>query len=118
MARTRWKVLAARLIFLGYVFFTAAYCLLCYIPFTYQQVHVGELLPWLTRLVHLHALLFWPAFCAALFTVFPESSPGAARKLALGFAFFGIVAGVLLAVHPLLPAPSQSADSTPIIPRR
>src|SRR5476651_252923 len=103
MRLTRWQVFLARLLFLTYVLFTASYCLLCYIPFTYQQVHVGELLPWVTQLSHWHAILFWPALSAALLTILPDLKGGPSRYLALGFAGSGVLVGAALLIHPLLP---------------
>src|ERR1700729_4295551 len=101
------QVLTARLLFLGYILFTASYCLLGYIPFTYQQVLVGELLPSVTRLAHMHRGLFWPAFACALWTIVADLKGGPARYLARGFACLGVVAGVALLIHPLLPSLSN-----------
>src|SRR5450631_779935 len=103
MRLTRWQVFLARLLFLTYVLFTASYCLLCYIPFTYQQVHVGELLPWVTRLSHWHSILFWPALSAALLTILPDLKAGPSRYLARGFVGSGVLVGAALLIHPLLP---------------
>ena len=111
MRLSPWQFLAARLLFLAYVLFTAAYCLLAYIPFTYQQVHVGELLSWLTRLVHLHSVLFWPALAAALLTILPDLKTGPARHLARGFAVAGVLSGVVLLKHPLLLNLTNDASS-------
>ncbi len=99
----RWQILAARLLFLTYALFTASYCLLAYIPFTYQQVHVGELLPSVTRIAHLHSILFWPALAAALFTILPDLKAGPSRYLSWGFTVSGMFAGIVLTIHPLLP---------------
>src|ERR1700730_9179390 len=107
----RWQILTARLLFLAYLLFTASYCLLCYIPFSYQQVHVGELLPWVTRLAHLHSFLFWPALASALFTIRPDLKAGASRYLARGFAGTGLIVGTALLVHPLLPGLTNDGSS-------
>src|SRR5438270_592447 len=95
------QIYLARLLFLAYVAFTATYCLLAYLPFTYQQVHVGELLPWLTHLVRIHAVLYWPALALALLTIAPDLK--AKSSLARGFATVGVIAGIALLAHPLLP---------------
>jgi len=102
MRLSHWQVCAARLLFLAYVLFTASYCLLCYIPFTYQQVHLGELLPSVTRLVRLHSILFWPVLAAVLLTILPDLKAGPSRYLARGFAGSGVIVGAVLLVHPLL----------------
>jgi len=102
MRVSRWQIFLARLLLLAYVLFTGSYCLLAYIPFTYQQIHVGQLLPWLTRLVGMHPWLYWPAFAAAILTILPDLKAGPARHLARGFAVVGVLTGIVLAVHPLL----------------
>lgn len=111
MRLTRWQFILARSFFLAYVLFTSTYCLLAYIPFTYQQVHLGGLLPWLTRLVHLHALIYWPACVTALLTIFPDLKSGPARFLARGFALATLLAGIAISIHPLLPALSNDVSS-------
>lgn len=111
MQLKRWQFVLARLLFLTYVLFTSTYCLLAYIPFTYQQVHVGGLLPWLTRLVHLHAALYWPFTLAALLTILPDLKSGAARHLSRAFAIASLFAGIALWIHPLLPSLSNDVSS-------
>jgi len=73
-------------------------------PFSYRQVRVGKLLPWVTKLEYLHSILFWPASAAALFSILPDLKAGPSRNLARGFAGFGILAGVALLIRPLLPS--------------
>ena len=103
MPLLRWQILVARLLFVGYILFTGIYCLLAYVPFTYQQIHIGQLFPWLTTLVSWHAALFWPAFVAASMTVMPALKDGPGRYLAWAFAITGALAGILLLFHPFLP---------------
>ena len=107
----RWQMFTTRVLFLSYVLFTATYCLLGYIAFTYQQVIVGELLPSVTALAHLHHFLFWPAYGCALMTIIGDLKSGPARYLARGFAGMGFVAGTALLVHPLLPGLTNDASS-------
>jgi hypothetical protein len=111
MQRNRWQFVLARLLFLAYILFTSTYCLLAYIPFTYQQVHVGGLLPWLARLVHLHAALYTPFALAALFTILPDLKSGPARNLARVFAAASLFVGIALLIHPLLPSLSNDISS-------
>jgi glucan phosphoethanolaminetransferase (alkaline phosphatase superfamily) len=111
MQLNRWQFVLARLFFLAYVLFTSTYCLLAYIPFTYQQVHVGGLLPRLTRLVHLHAALYWPFALVALLTILPDLNSGPARNLSRGFAVIGLFVGIALQIHPLLPGLSNDVSS-------
>ena len=111
MKLSRWQIFLARLLFLAYVLFTASYCLLAYVPFTYQQVHVGELLPWLTRLVGLHYLLYWVALAVALITILPDLKGGPSRHLARGLAGAGVLAGIALLFHPLLTSLTNDSSS-------
>ena len=102
MRLPHWQFLLARLLFVIFLFFTASYCLVAYIPFTYQQVVMGELLPGITRIANLHRLLFWPVFAAALATILPDLQAGPARSWARTFAIAGVIAGIALLFHPLL----------------
>lgn len=111
MQINRWQFVLARLLFLAYVLFTSTYCLLAYIPFTYQQVHLGGLLPWLTRLVHLHAALYWPFTLVALLTIFPDVKSGVARHLSRAFTVASLFVGIALWIHPLLPSLSNDVSS-------
>jgi hypothetical protein len=90
----------ARCLYSGFFLITSIYCLLAYIPFTYQQVVVGQLLPWLTTFVRLHPYLYW----AALAVVAPTVLPGLKRARATTIAFFVVMAaaGVALLVHPVM----------------
>jgi hypothetical protein len=111
MRFARLYLIAARLFFLSYVLFTATYCLLAFIPFTYQQVHVGELLPWLTRFVRLHALIYWPAFAAISCTIWPGHRRVLPRRVAHIFLGLGVLVGLGLLIHPLLPNLKNDSSS-------
>jgi hypothetical protein len=91
----------ARLWVAAFVVLTSGYCLLAYIPFTYHQVHLGGLLPWLSAFARLHPYLYWLALPAAAVTL-PSLRNSRTR---LGSALFLIVfsvIGVLLLLNPLL----------------
>ena len=45
----------ARLCVIGFILLSSLFALLAYIPFTYQQVHKGGLLPWLIVFGKLHS---------------------------------------------------------------
>jgi Sulfatase len=96
----RVSFLLARILVVTYVILTAAYCLLAYIPFTYHQVVVGALLPWLSAFATFHSYFYWPAFAAAGLTL-----PWHTRKTRLGSIAFMVVygaIGILLSLNPLL----------------
>ena len=90
----------ARFVFAAFFLITSIYCLLAYIPFTYQQVVVGQLLPWLTTFVRIHPYLYW----AALAVVAPTLWSGWKRapKTTAAFLLAMVAGGVALLLHPVL----------------
>ncbi len=102
MKTPRLVFFLARFLFAFFVLFTSGYCLLTFIPFTYQQFHVGDLLLWLTVFVKYHPFIY----LAALGIVAPtllESRPNKATNAAVtGFLAVYLLAGVALVIHPLL----------------
>jgi hypothetical protein len=92
----------ARLLFLAFVILSTGYCLLAYIPFTYQQIHVGGLLNWLNTFVRFHPLFYWLALGLAGLSISPELQERPYRKSAWVFIAVGAVAGIGLATHPVL----------------
>lgn len=79
---------------------TAGYCLLAYIPFTYHQVVVGGLLPWLTAFAKFHTYLYWSAFVLASLTL-PLRNRKTRSASLLFLLVYGAVGAILL-VRPLL----------------
>ena len=90
----------ARFAFAAFFLITSIYCLLAYIPFTYQQVVVGQLLPWLTTFVRIHPYLY----CTALVVVAPTlwAAWKRAPKTTAGFLVAMVGSGIALLVHPVL----------------
>lgn len=91
----------ARLALAVFVVLTSGYCLLAYLPFTYHQVNLGGLLPWLSEFARFHSYFYWVAFAAAVLTL-----PGL-RKHPPNFgsvSFLIVYAGVgaVLLARPLL----------------
>jgi hypothetical protein len=105
----RAGLLLARLWVAAFVVLTAAYCLLAYIPFTYHQVVLGSLLPWLSAFARLHSYLYWLAFAAAAATL-----PLRIGKTRLGSILFVVaygVVGVALLFRPLFLRPENNLES-------
>ncbi|HYX71046.1 MAG TPA: hypothetical protein VE825_18060, partial [Terriglobales bacterium] len=90
----------ARSLYAGFFLITSIYCLLAYIPFTYQQVVVGQLLPWLTTFVRLHPYLYWGALAVVVPTLLPDWKR--ARSSTIAFFVGMAAAGVALLMHPVL----------------
>jgi len=99
---------------LGWVLFlvlTSGYCLLTYIPFTYHEINLGGLFPWLTTFAKYHAYVYWGAFLLVALTLLPDLKNRKTKALTVGFLIFHAVAGVVLLVHPLLANLSNSLSS-------
>ena len=97
----RMGMVAARLAVAAFVILSAGYCLLAYIPFTYHQVHLGALLPWLSAFARYHAYFYWPAFLAAVITLPSLRDPRTRVLSVLFIAVYGGI-GVWLLFRPLL----------------
>ncbi len=85
--------LLSRGCFLALLLLTSFYCLLAYVPFTYQQVLKSELLNVLVVFSRIHIWLYWLAFGFLATTVRLK------RWLLAGLALIGVV----LLFRPLLP---------------
>jgi hypothetical protein len=97
----RIAFVAGRLVVGVFVILTAGYCLLAYIPFTFHQIHMGGLLPWLSSFAQFHPLLYWPVFVVAAATL-PSLRNDRSRLLSVIFLFVYLMVGIDLALHPLL----------------
>jgi len=97
-------LLAPRALFAGFQLLTALYCLMAYLPFTYHQVHVGGLLPWLDEFARLHCWLNLAMLALAFpLLIAPWQRGALARWLAAGFAVYQAALAYLLVAHPVLP---------------
>jgi hypothetical protein len=85
-----------------FIVLTFAYCLLTYIPFTYQQVHVGGLLPWLNAFRKFHPYFYWTALVVVALTVLDKLDDSKTKIATLGFLVFGAGTGIFLMIHPVL----------------
>ncbi len=97
----RFLFILARLVVVTFVVLTALYCLLAYIPFTYHQITVGELLAWVAAFAKYHPYLYWIAFLAAALTVPSLRREGVRFLTAVFLCVYG-AAGILLFFKPLL----------------
>jgi len=102
MKALRWAFVLARLCLIGFLLLSSLYALLAYMPFTYQQVHKGGLLPWLAVFGRLHARLYWAELAVACATLAPDFRRAQTRRLAIGFAAVHAAAGVLLQFFPVM----------------
>ena len=102
MTLPRPLVLVGRACFSLFVLLTSIYCLLTYIPFTYQQVHVAGLLPWLTTFVKIHSYIYWLALAILVPTILPDLRHRNTKILTFAFLAFCAGTGIVLLWSPLL----------------
>ena len=93
--------LALRGLFTVFCLLTSVYCLLAFLPFTYQQVIEFKVVGWTGDFAVLHPWLFWVAFLGASWTLVHDYRRGT-RALVAGFLIAGAVSGIVLALAPLL----------------
>lgn len=96
------SLLGVRVIFVVFFLMTSSYCLLAYIPFTYQWVINCTLVRWLPVFVSLHPFLYCLVIALTALTLAPDVRRPRTRKLALGFVSFHALAGAALLIRPLL----------------
>lgn len=108
--QSHW-LLFARLFFGIFILMTSFYCLLAYIPFTYQWVVNCTLITWLPAFVKAHPYLYWVALAGVIATIVPDMGSSQTRRLAIGFITFHTFAGAGLSVRPLLSALSNDDRS-------
>ncbi|MCX6552478.1 MAG: sulfatase-like hydrolase/transferase [Acidobacteria bacterium] len=102
--------LSLRLVFVAFCFLTSAYCLMAYLPFTYQQVIDLKVIPGTGGFALLHPWLYWLALVCGAWTLADGYKPGT-RFLIVGFLVTGAIGGVLLVVSPLLPGLRNESGS-------
>ena len=100
--------LLTRALFAALSVFTSFYCLLAYLPFTYQQVHKGELFGWLTVFVRLHPWLNLFATALIIATLVQQQRArrrpwdDSVRLLTTAFVFYQSATALSFLVYPLL----------------
>lgn len=99
----RFWCLGARVVFGVYLLMTSTYCLLAYIPFTYQWVINCQLVTWLPVFAKYHRFIYWGVGAALVLTLGPELRSRNTRKVTAGFVICLIAGGVAVLLFPLLP---------------
>src|SRR5262249_36293972 len=98
----RWLFTLARIGAIGFFLLSSLWALLAYIPFTYQQVHKGGLLPWLNAFGRMQSKIYWVAFALAIVTLIPDFRRRQTRWLAIGFTVATSAAGTMLQFFPVM----------------
>lgn len=94
----------ARALFAAFVLLTFSYCVLAYVPFTYQQMVVAAPLDWLSLFVKFHPYTYWAALAVLAATVIPDARRPETRLAATAFLGACAALGIFLLVHPVLRA--------------
>lgn len=98
----RAAVVAARLVLAVFAVLSSAYCLLAYVPFTYQWVISFNLIGWLPAFVRFHPLLFWLVFGLNAASLTADLKREKTKKLVGWFWIASAAAGVGILIHPPL----------------
>ena len=99
----RASFVAAHVVFAAFQMLSALYCLLAYLPFTYHQVHVGGLIPWLDSFARLHSGLNIAILAVVLpLLIEPWRRGGVGRWMAAFFAVGEAALAAWLVFHPVL----------------
>ena len=92
-----------RLITAAFFLLTAIYALLVYLPFSYQQFILPNLVPRLSTFVAWHHVLFWGVLVAIAATSIDDLRNATTRLQTAVFLTAGALAGTYLTARPLLP---------------
>jgi hypothetical protein len=103
VAGLRSVFLLARFCFGSFIFSTAFYCLLFYIPFSRHTLFDWHVVPALSVLAKYHAVLYWLVLLPACLTLVSNLQKPALRRLTIGFFLVSAVTGVCVSLRPLLP---------------
>jgi hypothetical protein len=90
---------------------SSLYALLAYIPFTYQQIHKGGLLPVLNTFGRVHAQLYWVVLAIACAVLLPQFRRPKTRWLTISFAAVHAAGGLLLIFYPVMAHMRNDASS-------
>jgi hypothetical protein len=87
----------------GFIFITAFYCLLFYIPFSRHALFSWNVVPALTLFARYHALAYWVMLLPACLTITPYLKDPKLRRPTIGLIVALGSMGVALLFYPLLP---------------
>jgi len=98
----RFLLPAGRVIVVLFFLLTSIYCLLAWIPFTYQQVVKGGLLQALNLFARWHPQAYWVVLAVTVATLMPDLRRPGLRWIAAAFLVTHVAVGVWLLCDPLL----------------
>lgn len=117
MKAGQWRAFVlCRSSFVLFCFLSSLYLLLAFVPFTYQQIHKGGLLPWLNAFGRMHGWLSLPALAALLVSMCLDRPDGVQlrpshRRLRRAFVLVNVSCSLLLLPAQLLARPENTDAS-------
>jgi hypothetical protein len=101
-ARGRPVLVLLRVVNLAFFLATAAYCILSFSTFAYQQFIRPEVLAWPSTFVVLNPPLFWLCSLLTAWTLVPHLSGPRRHRMAIAYLGASLAVGVTVAFTPLL----------------
>lgn len=92
----------SRFCFASFIFVTAFYCLLFYVPFSRHTLFDWHVVPALSVFAANHSLLYWLVLTPVFLTLLSNLREPANRRLTIAFLVVSAVAGIFLVLRPLL----------------
>jgi hypothetical protein len=103
LGRLRATFVISRIGFVTFIFGTAFYCLLFYVPFSRHTLFDWHVVPTLSILARYHSLLYWLVVAPVCLTLLSNLREPAQRRLTIAFMIVSAIAGVCLLLRSLLP---------------
>lgn len=104
IAQSRVAFAFSRALFAAFIFCTAFYCLLYYVPFSRHALFGWDVVPALNLFASHHGLIFWFAALAAILTMIPYLKEPELRRPTVGLIVLLGATGIALLLRPLLPS--------------
>ena len=95
-------LVVSRVLFGGFIFLTAFYCLLFYVPFTRHALFGWNVVPALSVFARYHAILYWLAVLPVGLSFLPNLAEPRLRRPTMGFIVAMIAVGIGISLSPLL----------------
>jgi|GEM_PF-476442 len=92
----------ARLWVCAFFLLSSVYCVLAYIPFTYQWFITFNLVSWLPLFVRFHPYIYWVVMAMTAVTLVSDLRREETRRLSAGFLLFHAAIGIVLVMRPVL----------------
>jgi len=103
LTESRATFIALRVVFGAFIFITAFYCLLFYVPFSRHALFSWNVVPALTLFAKYHAFAYWVVLLPACLTIVAYLKDSKLRRPTIGLIVALGSTGIIVLLHPLLP---------------